>query len=101
MAELCVIDVPRDASLEDTLFAFGVEFPCGGASLCGGCRVRVVEGDVPASEEMREVLSEDEIQNGWRLACKAETHGRIVLEIGQWNSPILSDDSRISSSSQD
>lgn len=100
MAELCVIDVPDGASLEDLLFAYGVEFPCGGASLCGGCRVRVVEGNVPVTEEMRDALSDEELDSGWRLACKAQVRGRIVLEVGQWNAPILSDDTRIESGSQ-
>ena len=101
MTELCVIDVPDGASLEDLLFGYGVEFPCGGASLCGGCRVRVVDGNVPITEEMRDALSDEELDRGWRLACKARVRGRIVLEVGQWNAPILSDDTRIGSGSQD
>src|SRR3954453_3324432 len=101
MAELCVIDVPEGTSLEDLLFSYGVEFPCGGASLCGGCRVRVVQGDVDVSDEMRDVLSSEELAAGWRLACMARASGRLVLEVGQWNAPILADDSRIASPSQE
>ena len=36
-------------TLADQLFAAGVEFPCGGESACGGCKLRVLEGDVPVT----------------------------------------------------
>ena len=58
-------------TLADQLFQSGVEFPCGGESSCGGCRVRIVEGDVPVTAAMREALTEAEIRDGWRLACCA------------------------------
>ncbi|HUO28061.1 MAG TPA: 2Fe-2S iron-sulfur cluster-binding protein, partial [Bryobacteraceae bacterium] len=58
-------------TLADRLFAAGVEFPCGGESGCGGCKVRVLEGDVPATALMRDVLGDREIRDGWRLACCA------------------------------
>ena len=97
MPELCVIDVPEGVSLQDILFEQGVEFPCGGTSVCGGCRVRVVQGDIAATAEMRDALSDEEIAAGWRLACRARVRGRIVLDIGQWNAPILSDEAPIES----
>jgi uncharacterized 2Fe-2S/4Fe-4S cluster protein (DUF4445 family) len=79
--------------LKDELFARGVEFPCGGVALCGGCRIRVVEGSVPITPEMEEVLTPTELAAGWRLACFAQPQGEIVVEIGQWETPVLSDDS--------
>src|SRR5262245_39957946 len=48
-------------SLRDLLFERGVEFPCGGASQCGGCKVRVRAGEVPVTDEMRAALSHVEI----------------------------------------
>ena len=95
MPEFCSIEVPAGAELEDLLFERGVEFPCGGASLCGGCRVRVVEGDIPVTPDMEVVLTPDEIGVGWRLACQARARGRVTLEIGQWEGPILSDESPV------
>ena len=62
-------------TLADQLFAAGVEFPCGGESACGGCKVRVLEGDVPVTRAMRDALSEKEIREGWRLACCASAAG--------------------------
>ncbi|MEJ2716530.1 MAG: ASKHA domain-containing protein [Deltaproteobacteria bacterium] len=49
-----------------------MEFPCGGHGLCGQCRVKLLEGDMGAltgSEE--DLLTSDERQRGYRLACQA------------------------------
>ena len=95
MPELCSIEVPAGAQLEDLLFERGLEFPCGGTSLCGGCRVRVVEGDIEVTPDMEAVLTPQELAAGWRLACQARARGRVTLEIGQWEGPILTDESRV------
>jgi uncharacterized 2Fe-2S/4Fe-4S cluster protein (DUF4445 family) len=95
MPELCSIEVPPGAQLEDLLFERGLEFPCGGTSLCGGCRVRVVEGDIEVTPDMEAVLTPQELAAGWRLACQARARGHVTLEIGQWEGPILTDESRV------
>ena len=79
-------------TLADQLFAAGVEFPCGGESACGGCKVRVLEGEAPVTAAMRDALSETEIRDGWRLACCASTGGRVVVEVEQWSLPVLTDE---------
>ena len=78
-------------SLADQLFAAGVEFPCGGESACGGCKVRVVEGVVPVTAVMRDALGESEIRDGWRLACCASASERVVVEVEQWSPRVLTD----------
>jgi uncharacterized 2Fe-2S/4Fe-4S cluster protein (DUF4445 family) len=85
----------RDGALEDFLFNAGVEFPCGGTSLCGRCRIRVVSGDVPATAEMREVLSDPELRAGWRLACRAGARAAVELEVAQWSQQILTDETGV------
>ena len=95
MAQLCSIEVPAGAELADLLFERGVEFPCGGTSLCGGCRVRVVEGDIGVTSDMHAVLTPQEIEAGWRLACQSHARGRVTLEIEQWETPILGDETRV------
>jgi uncharacterized 2Fe-2S/4Fe-4S cluster protein (DUF4445 family) len=88
--------VPRAGrTLGDQLFEAGVEFPCGGESACGGCKVRVLQGDVPVTAAMRDALSEDEIRQGWRLACCALSPGRVVVEVEQWSLPVLTDEARV------
>ncbi len=85
----------RDGALRDFLFEEGVEFPCGGTSLCGGCRIRVVSGDAPATAEMRDAISERELADGWRLACRTEARGAVELEVAQWSQQILSDETAV------
>ncbi len=85
------IEVARGSAFADVLAAYGVEFPCGGCDLCGGCRVRVVEGMLPALIEDQYVFSENELAQGWRLACRARVETSLKLEIGQWITPVLVD----------
>lgn len=55
-----------------------VDSTCGGYGTCGLCRVRVVEGRVPTSPEDLQHISEDELADGWRLACRAELDGDVT-----------------------
>ena len=80
------------ASLKDELFSWGVEFPCGGRGLCKRCRVRVLEGSLPVTEADRQAFSDSELAAGWRLGCHARAEGPLTLEIGQWETAILADD---------
>jgi 5-methyltetrahydrofolate--homocysteine methyltransferase len=59
-------------SLADRLFELGVEFPCGGESACGGCKIRVLSGHVPITATMRQACPRRNSPKGWRLACCAE-----------------------------
>ncbi|HYK90433.1 MAG TPA: ASKHA domain-containing protein [Acidobacteriota bacterium] len=87
------IEVPCGASLQDVLCAHGVEFPCGGNGRCRGCRVRVLSGSLAAVTGGEEILSDREISEGWRLACRSVATGAVTLEIYQWETPILVDNS--------
>jgi uncharacterized 2Fe-2S/4Fe-4S cluster protein (DUF4445 family) len=82
--------------LQDLLFAQGVEFPCGGAGRCKGCRIRVLTGSLAVTEEDHRLLSRAELDAGWRLACRAQPQGDLKLELAQWEAAILSDATRFS-----
>lgn len=82
---------PLRKGLREWLFEQGVEFPCGGIAGCGGCKVRLVSGHIAITGEMREVLTEEELAGGWRLGCQAEANEPLVLEVEQWNAPVLTD----------
>ncbi len=58
-----------------------VDSTCGGYGTCGLCRVRVLEGGVPASLEDSQHISEDELADGWRLACRVELEGDVVCQV--------------------
>ena len=80
-----------EQTLRDLLFERGVEFPCAGVAQCGGCKVRLLSGDIPVTDEMRVVLTPEEIEAGWRLGCMAEATGPVELEISQWSIAVLDD----------
>lgn len=85
------IYVGEGLPLKEVLFSYGVEFPCGGRGKCKACRVRVTGGVLPPVQDELRILSSEEIAQGWRLACRSVVHGDCVLEIAQWESPILTD----------
>jgi uncharacterized 2Fe-2S/4Fe-4S cluster protein (DUF4445 family) len=87
------IEVDRGASLESALATYGIEFPCGGAGICRGCRVRVMEGSLAITPEMEQVFAPAELAAGWRLACCASVEGPLTIEVAQWETAVLSDDS--------
>jgi uncharacterized 2Fe-2S/4Fe-4S cluster protein (DUF4445 family) len=88
-------DTDVGSSLETALAPYGIEFPCGGGGSCRGCRVRVIKGTVAIRPAMRRAFTPDELAAGWRLACRARVEGPLTLEVAQWTSPVLGDDSRL------
>jgi uncharacterized 2Fe-2S/4Fe-4S cluster protein (DUF4445 family) len=88
------LEVEGGTSLDAALFPYGVEFPCGGDGTCGGCRVRVLDGEIAVTPEMRLALTPGQLSDGWRLACCGQVQGPLRLEVGQWTTPVLSDDTR-------
>ena len=85
------IQVERGTPLQDVLFSYGVEFPCGGQGRCRGCRVRLIEGSAPVTPEQEEILSPAELADGWRLACQCVAESPVTLQVAQWETAILTD----------
>ena len=48
-----------------------IDSTCGGRGTCGKCRVQIVAGDLPPTEGDRRTFAEEEIRQGWRLACRS------------------------------
>jgi uncharacterized 2Fe-2S/4Fe-4S cluster protein (DUF4445 family) len=94
-------DVERGSPLQEVLFPYGVEFPCGGRARCKGCRVRVLEGNLPLTPEQERILSRAELDAGWRLACHCRADADLTLELAQWEAAILSDESPFSFTPRD
>ncbi len=72
--------------------SFQLEAPCGGKGICGKCRVKV-RGDISApSENERDLLSAEELAQGWRLACMCFLNGEAWVEPnGGGNARILTE----------
>jgi uncharacterized 2Fe-2S/4Fe-4S cluster protein (DUF4445 family) len=74
-------EVDEGTALLDAATAAGVliEAPCGGEGTCGDCRVRVEAGAV---DRVRAgCLSNDEIEDGWALACSSRVTGDVTVAV--------------------
>ncbi len=87
-----VFSVPIGTPLLQVLGQVGFEFPCGGKGICRGCRIRVLEGHLEPSKADLERFSPEELAQGWRLACQARVMGPLTLEVAQWETPVLIDE---------
>lgn len=85
------IQVEAGTALQDLLFKYGVEFPCGGLGRCRKCRVRVLRGQLTPTPGDYELLTPEQLAEGWRLACQARVWENLTFEIEQWEAAILTD----------
>ena len=68
--------------LESAILAgVSLDYPCGGEGTCGKCRVVVRQGACPAEPAERRVLTEEELQAGYRLACQMRVGAAMTVEI--------------------
>ena len=56
-----------------------LDAPCGGEGTCGKCRVVVVQGASPPTDEERQRLTAEELHAGCRLACQATVDGPMTV----------------------
>ena len=56
--------------------------PCGGEGRCGKCAVRVCKGRLAVTEADRKFFTEEDLNQGMRLACKAFPEGTLYIEVG-------------------
>jgi uncharacterized 2Fe-2S/4Fe-4S cluster protein (DUF4445 family) len=85
------LEVPRGTPLKEILFPYGVEFPCGGIGECSSCRIRLLTGRLPITEEQRVHFTDSELEDGWRLACTCSVDDDLVIELGRLETPVLAD----------
>jgi len=60
-----------------------LETPCGGKGTCGKCRVKVASGCPPPTDADRDAFSDDELNEGARLACQNRLTEAAVVEVPQ------------------
>jgi len=66
------VQVVPGISLLDAVRAAGLalDSECGGRGTCGECRVRFLQGTPRPTVEDAALLSQEELDEGWRLACQ-------------------------------
>jgi len=87
-----VLEAEKGSTLESMLAMHGVEFPCGGSGICGGCRVQVLVGAAEPVEADNAVFSAAELSAGYRLGCRIRAKQALTLKVDQWSMPVLSDE---------
>jgi uncharacterized 2Fe-2S/4Fe-4S cluster protein (DUF4445 family) len=78
------VEVQPGTTLMQAAQDAGVEIAsiCGGGGWCGNCRIKLVLGELtPVTELEYEVLSKEEIENGWRLACQSQPLNHLKIDI--------------------
>ena len=75
------VKVPLGESILRAAMTAGVHInaSCGGEGVCGKCRVIIEEGNVES--DTSSLLSEKDWSKGYRLACKSEVTGDVVIRI--------------------
>lgn len=59
-----------------------IDGDCGGKGKCGQCKVKVVSGNIPAmDDEERAALTNKEIDDGYRLACRLIIEDDLCVEV--------------------
>ncbi len=58
-----------------------LDAPCGGLGSCGKCRVRILNADTAWQETEQDFFSEEELYEGWRLACLHAVETDLTIEL--------------------
>jgi uncharacterized 2Fe-2S/4Fe-4S cluster protein (DUF4445 family) len=59
-----------------------IDSTCGGHGTCKKCKVQITEGAIPPVQSLdRRAFSQEQLEDGWRLACVARTSGDLVVDV--------------------
>src|SRR5690349_24684072 len=72
---------PVDLMLAAAACDIWVEQPCGSKTICGKCKVRVIEGDAGISLADERLLTSEELRDGWRLGCQLVLSAATVIDV--------------------
>ena len=80
------LEVPRGETVMHALQKANIDLEgdCGGIVKCGKCKVKVLTSiDLPSESEVQDLLSEDEVHQGIRLACSTKIKKDLAVYIGE------------------
>jgi uncharacterized 2Fe-2S/4Fe-4S cluster protein (DUF4445 family) len=58
-----------------------IDSTCGGRGTCGKCKVRLLQGANSITDADRKYLTGAELDDGWRLSCRALIHQECVADV--------------------
>ena len=65
-----------------------IDSTCGGHGTCKKCKVQITEGAIPPVQSLdRRAFSQEQLDDGWRLACVARTSGDLVVDVPSAHDP--------------
>jgi uncharacterized 2Fe-2S/4Fe-4S cluster protein (DUF4445 family) len=75
--------VPPGVSVFDAASWNGIaiDSTCGGHGTCKKCKIQITEGIVPISRLDIRAFSQEELKNGWRLACVARATENLAITV--------------------
>lgn len=78
-----VVAVEKGTNLLEAAARAGVavEGNCGGKGTCGKCKVRLQKRLAEPTETEKKLLSPEELENGWVLACQRRAGEDLVVEV--------------------
>ncbi len=63
---------------------------CGGSGTCGKCKILIQKGSeylIPPTNDEQKLLSENDLANGWRLACRAKIDSTFLKSLEKKDKP--------------
>lgn len=67
--------------LQDRRYDDQLPATCNGQGQCSTCAVRIPKGGGEPNQNEKEVLSDEQIANGWRLSCQIEINQEVAVEV--------------------
>jgi len=79
------LHIPQGETIWEALQKTDVELAgeCGGLGKCGKCKVKVLSEIGGPSDEEKELLSEEELEQGVRLACRTRVNHDLAISTGE------------------
>jgi uncharacterized 2Fe-2S/4Fe-4S cluster protein (DUF4445 family) len=79
------VRVPAGVTLFDAASWNGIaiDSTCGGHGTCKKCKVQVLDGAAPPTALDERAFSQEELHEGWRLACRAAAAGDTRIHVPQ------------------